>query len=449
MAVHADWWVRAPFAGGDDSAESRLRRDAGRILRAALSAVDPDALVKRALEADESLAYAGSVRLLAVGKAATAMTRGALAALGSRVTQAVIARPGSTTSRDHAEIDGNGFTIVDAGHPLPDAASVFAARRTLRLVRNCRSEDLLLCLLSGGGSALMALPPNGVTLEDLRQTGSLLLRAGANIDEINAVRKHTDLVKGGRLARASTCPVLVLALSDVIGDASAVIASGPFSADPTRFADAIAVLRRYAVWDRTPTPVRRHLRAGARGLVAESPREEESCFARVDYRVIGSADTAAAAAADEARSLGYRSLILTRSLNGEARVAGRRFAALAHALRRDARLCLITAGETTVAVRGGGKGGRNQELAAAAGIELDGISALLASVGTDGIDGPTDAAGAVATGTTLTRARTLALDPLDALARNDTYPFFHTLGDLVRTGPTGTNVMDLQLLMTD
>jgi glycerate-2-kinase len=317
-------------------------------------------------------------------------------------------------------------------------------------------DEPVLFLLSGGGSALLALPQEGLSLGDLRETTSLLLRAGASIHELNAVRKHLEMAKGGGMARAANgTPILALLVSDVIGDPLDVIASGPLTPDPTTFFDALEVLDRYRLRPRVPPSVRAYLEAGERGDRAESPKEGDPCFASIEIEIVGNLTAAARAAVRAAEEAGYRSRILTLELTGEARDVGRQMGQMGVSIRNGGvedppPICLISGGETTVTVLGMGMGGRNQEFALGAAIaiaEADGI--LVASMGTDGIDGPTDAAGALATGTTIARAREAGLDPDEALRDNDSYTFFRGLGDLLITGPTGTNVMDLQVLLVE
>jgi len=425
-----------------------LRRDALACLRAAVAAVEPEALVRSALAGAGLPEAGGRVTAVAVGKAAVAMARGAKAALGDRLDGGVAVAPEGTGDPPA------GFELFRGGHPVPNDEGVDGARAVRRLAEEAGESDLLLVLISGGGSALMALPPEGVPLADLQATTDLLLKAGATIGELNAVRKHLDQLKGGRLARlASPARVLALVLSDVVGDPLDVIASGPVTPDPTTFAEAASVARRLNAWERLPGSVREELRGGEEGRVAESPKPGDPCFEGVEARIVGNNRLAADAAREEAETRGYRTLLLTTHLTGEAREVGRVLGALARELRASGHplappACLVAAGETTVTVRGGGRGGRNQEVALGAAPVLDGLEGVLvASLGTDGVDGPTDAAGAVADGTTLRRARERGLDPGRALAESDAYPFFQALDDLILTGPTGTNVMDVALVM--
>ncbi len=427
---------------------STLREDALACLRAAIAAVEPERLVREELQiAADSLPGAGPVHVAAIGKAAAAMARGAAAALGDRFAGGVVVTPpGGDDSLP------TGCRAIAGGHPVPDAGSVAGGRAVLELAERLGADDLLLCLISGGGSALMTLPPAGLPLADVQAATMALLRAGATIGELNAVRKHLDRLKGGRLARAAApARTLALVLSDVVGDPLDVIASGPVSPDPTTFADAVGVIRRRGAWDALPAKVQEHLDRGLRGEAKESPKEADRCFERVAVRIVGNNRLAAEAALAEALRRGFATRLLTTELTGEAREVGRDLAAAALAERAGPSpgpAGLVAAGETTVTVTGRGSGGRNQELALGAGLALDGCEGiLLASAGTDGIDGPTDAAGAFADGATVRRARAHGLDPEAALRDNDTYPFFRALGDLILTGPTGTNVMDLQVVL--
>ncbi len=435
---------------------SDARADARACLRAAIAAVEPEALTAGFLERHpELLAGAQNLAVAGIGKAAAAMARGARRILGrqlGRQLSGVLIVPEGDTDAP------GGFDVYRGGHPMPDAEGAAGALAIRRLASRLGAEDALLCLISGGGSALMSLPPDGLSLAAVQETTMALLRSGAGIGELNCVRKHLDQLKGGRLARfASPARVVALVLSDVVGDSLDVIASGPVTADPTTFADAISILERSGLWQRTPAAVREHLasgaRGGARGSTAESAKPGEPCFERVTARIIGNNRLAADAALAEAERRGYRAMLLTTWLSGEAREVGRVLAAIGREMHASGRplaapACVVAAGETTVTVRGSGHGGRNQELVLGAAGALDGSAGtLVASIGTDGIDGPTDAAGAVADGATLARSRRLGLDAGRALADNDAYPFFRALDDLIVTGPTGTNVMDVALVL--
>ncbi|MDX1501471.1 MAG: DUF4147 domain-containing protein [Thermoanaerobaculia bacterium] len=433
--------------GARRGVEGRLRRDALACFEAALAAVEPRRLVREALAGRP--AAAGPVRLIAFGKAAAAMTAGALDALGEAVTGGVVIAPDPPAPPLPRRL-----RFFRGGHPTPNAAGVEGARAALELARAAGEGAELLCLISGGGSALATLPPEGVELADLAKTTSLLLEAGAPIGELNCVRKHLDCLKGGRLAAAAApARVTALVLSDVVGDPLDVIASGPVTPDRTTFRDAVETLERRGLWERLPPRVRGHLGAGLEGEEPESPKQGDPCFARVSARIVGNNRLAAEAALAEAERRGYHAKLLTTLLTGEAREVGRVLAALGKEVRRSGEPvsppgCLLAAGETTVTVTGPGRGGRNQEVALGAALELPGEDGILvASIATDGVDGPTDAAGGFGTGTTLKRAAAAGLDPVAALAANDAYPLLEALGDLVVVGPTGTNVMDLQLVL--
>lgn len=427
---------------------------------AALAAVEPRAAVLRQIEREGTrLTFAGErydladlnrVLVVGGGKAAPAMTSALHAVLGDRLSGGLV-----VTKYGHRDprLDTGRVKVLEAGHPIPDEAGVTATRRMLHLLENLSEDDLVLAVISGGGSALLTSPAPGLTLADLRRTTELLLRSGATIVELNMVRKHLSAVKGGALARrVAPATMISLVLSDVVGDPLDVIASGPTVADPTTFEDAWATLKRYDLVGRVPPPVRTRIRSGIEGAVADSPKPGDPLFTNVRNLIVGSNRLAAESAVEFARAQGWSALLLSTYIEGEAREVGQVAAALLKELVRHDRpavkpACLVWGGETTVAVRGQGCGGRNQELALAAALQMEGLpDVLLMALGTDGTDGPTDAAGAVATGETVARARALGLEPRAHLEDNDSYSFFAALDDLVRTGPTGTNVNDLLLL---
>jgi len=443
-----------------------------RILAAALGAVDPAAAVHRHLHRAGDLLRAGDqtydlradqrVFVVGAGKAGAPMARAAAEVLNDRLTDGVMVvkgydegaqgrgGAGATVSPPVTPSPRHPVTLVEAGHPIPDERGVAGARRIAQLLEQATERDLVIALISGGGSALLTLPAAGIGLAELQTLTSILLRCGANINEINTLRKHLDQVKGGGRARlAHPASVITLVLSDVVGNPLDVIGSGPTVPDTSSFADAYAVLERYGVVADAPAPIVDRLRQGMAGQIAETPKPGDPRFARVHNLIVGSNLQAAEAALAAARATGFNTLLLTTYLQAEAREAGRMLAAIArelassgHPLPRPA--CIVVGGETTVTLRGTGRGGRNQELALAAVADLAGLPDLaLVALATDGGDGPTDAAGAVVTGATLDRARALGLDPAAHLARNDSYPFFAALGDLLRPGPTETNVNDL------
>jgi hydroxypyruvate reductase len=340
--------------------------------------------------------------------------------------------------------------LNQCGHPVPDERGVAGAERIAQNAEAAGPGDLVICLVSGGASALLPLPAAGITLEEKQATTRLLLASGATIHQINSVRKHISRIKGGQLARLSSpAHVESLLLSDVIGDDLDVIGSGPTAPDASTFAAAGAVLDRYQIRRRVPSAVRRRIEQGAAGEIPETPKPADPLFARVRNTVVGGNRLALDAAARAARQLGYRTLILSSTIQGETRDIARMHAAIAREIAAAGRpirppACIITGGETTVTIRGDGLGGRNQEFVLAAALEIAGIPGVVVfSAGTDGTDGPTDAAGAIADGQTLARNPDAQL----FLDRNDSYHYFQPLGDLVVTGPTNTNVMDVRLIL--
>jgi glycerate 2-kinase len=435
-----------------------LRDHAGRILRAAVDAVDPALLLRIAYHRSALARRARATGappdlfLVCAGKAAWPMARAFAELEGDAICHGVVAGPpdeSRTLSPLHA-----GFEAFAASHPSPNAASVAAGLRALDLARESAEAGWLVVLLSGGASALMAAPVQDITLEDKVATGRALMRAGVAIDGLNCVRKHLSRIKGGRLAAAAT-RTITLAISDVhgpIADDPSVIGSGPTIADPTTFAQALAIVQRA---DEVPPAVRRYLERGARGEVAETVKPDDVRLSQGTYEIIGNRQTAIGGAAAAARALGYTVHVVPEPIEGEARDASLAFLRGARLLianaggRPDARHCVLAAGETTVTVTGNGLGGRSQEFALAAVPEIAsfGRPAVLASAGTDGIDGPTDAAGALVDSTTRERARMAGVDWESTLAAHDAYHFFRPLGDLVVWGPTGTNVGDVQMLL--
>ena len=387
------------------------------------------------------------VHVLAAGKAADAMVEAVAQRLGGAVRSALVI----TSAGPAAEPSAGTFTRVIGGHPTPTAASEEGGRRALALAGSLAADDRLLVLLSGGASALMAAPVDGVSLADKRRTTEMLLRAGADIHALNTVRKHLSDVKGGRLAAATRASCDALVISDVVGDDPSVIASGPTVADATRFADALEIVRRFGGEDAFPRSVVEHLRRGDAGDVEETPKPGDARLARTTTTVIGSRRNAMQGAVVEAAARGYRVVRIDDPIVGEARQVAashlRVVAALASGIERPT--CIVSSGETTVHVKGSGQGGRNQELVLAGAEVLQqlGTYGAIASVGTDGIDGPTDAAGAYADGSTIDRALADGLAPDTYLSNNNSYAFFQALGDLIHTGPTGTNVGDLQIIL--
>ncbi len=390
------------------------------------------------------------ILILGAGKASAVMAAEAESILPRRVDGGVISvKYGHTAPL-------KSVTLLEAGHPVPDENGLAAARQIAEAAASATGRDLIICCLSGGASALMPLPAQGVTLADKQQMTRLLLAAGASIGEINAVRKHLSAIKGGRLAQlAAPATLVTLILSDVVGDDLSVIASGPTTPDPTTYAGCLAILERRGLLDRAPANVLDRLRKGAAGHAPETPKPGDPSFARVHNVLAGSNALAMDACRRQAETLGYRAMILSTTIQGETRDVARMHGAIAREVTVSgsplpAPCCILSGGETTVTLRGQGKGGRNQEFALAFAIEVEGLERVhCLSAGTDGTDGPTDAAGAFADGSTCARARALGLSPASALDNNDSYPFFSALGDLLVTGPTRTNVMDVRVILVN
>ena len=436
--------------------EEHARADLTRIFRAALDAVEPARLTNAALRGSfaggeavpDIVAAARRIFVLAVGKAAARMMAAAQENLAGRIADAIAVVPVADVAAGGLHI----ARIYPASHPLPDASSVDAAKAAIAMLETLDANDLLIVLLSGGASAMMAAPAAPITLEDKVAVSAALLRVRASIGEINAVRKHLSAIKGGQLLRhCNGARVMSLILSDVRGNDLATIGSGFTAPDPTSFEDARAVLMRYALWGRTPEPIRDYLEAGAAGEFPETVKAGDPALERVTNIIIGDNARALAGAAEAARALGYQ-VDRWRELYGEAVDLGRALGAHLSALTGKRR-CVIAGGEPVVTVRGAGRGGRAQELALSLAIELDRlapqarIAALCAA--TDGTDGPTDAAGGFATPQTVTRARAAGLSPQESLARNNSYPLLKACDDLFQTGPTGTNVTDIFIALVN
>lgn len=441
------------------SNEKRLHRDAGLILKAAFEAAHAGNAVRRHLRRTRSTLQADGVRydlrnfdrvsVLAVGKASVVMATAVADIVGPALHGGLV-----ITKHGHGGKLPKTLRLVESAHPVPDQAGAQAATDVVALLRELNARDLLIVAISGGASALLPAPVSPITLEQKGKTTDLLLKAGADIFELNAVRKHISSLKGGQLAAlAYPATVVSLLLSDVIGDPLDVIGSGLTAPDSSTFAEAIDVIRRYRLWERIPASVRARLEGGRAGKFSETPKPSDPAFENVQNLVVGSSRLALAAAAQKAKSLGYKPAILSSTMQGETREVARVHAEILREVKTNGSpvsvpACLLTGGETTVTVKGTGKGGRNQEFALAAAIAIDGLpDVLVGSAGTDGTDGPTDAAGAIADGGTLRRARTLGYDLREHLEQNDSYPVFEALGDLIKTGPTGTNVMDVHLLL--
>jgi hydroxypyruvate reductase len=434
------------------------------VLEAALHAVDPGPAVSRAMQRAGSQLTIGDavydldqfehVYLLGFGKAAVAMGLAAAAALGERLTAgALLTKHGHAAG---AETLPASVAVLEAGHPVPDAAGVHAAQRIAALAQQATARDLVLCLISGGGSALLTLPAAGLTLPDLQAATEALLRCGASIDEINTLRKHLEQLKGGQLARlAGPATLASLVLSDVVGSPLDVIASGPTVPDHSTWADAWQIVQRYGLEPALPEPVVQRLRAGLAGHLPDTPKPDDIAFDRCQTIVVADNALAVQAAQMAAHQQGFNALVLSTFVEGEASEVAKVAVALGREVVAHGRpvappACLLLGGETTVTLRGAGQGGRNQELALTAALLLaripEGERIVLASLATDGSDGPTDSAGGLVDAGSVVRGRTLGLDAAAHLAGNDAYPFLNASGDLLRTGPTQTNVNDLLAL---
>jgi hydroxypyruvate reductase len=435
-----------------------LRADAVKIFTAGLKSASPQmAVAKYCQRAGEIISVAGrtfdltkisNLYVVGAGKASAAMARAVEDLVGDKVSDGiVVVKYGHTDTLKK-------IRQIEAGHPVPDANGLRGATEILDLVRTAGSNDLILFLISGGGSALAPLPAPGLSLEDKQATSRVLLGCGATIHEINAVRKHLSLIKGGRLAEAAyPSQIVSLIISDVVGDDLDVIASGPTVSDNSSFSDCFTIFDKYGIIDEIPQRVRNYIQAGMEGKIVESPKAAARIFEKAHNVIIASNADAVRTAKAEAEQLGYNTLLLTTMLQGETREVAHVHGAIAREILRSGNpvprpACILSGGETTVTLRGGGLGGRNQEFALAVAILLPADQQVVfLSAGTDGSDGPTDAAGAVSDCNTASRAKAAGLDPRAYLERNDAYHLFEKLGDLLKTGPTKTNVMDLQILL--
>jgi hydroxypyruvate reductase len=438
--------------------QSRLRENALAIFKAGLQAADPLEAIHRhvkriglKLQVGErvyNLSDYERIYVIGGGKAGAPMARAIEDLLKGRITAGLI-----NVKYGHlAELEV--IRLNEAGHPIPDEAGVRGAQEIVELARQAGEKDLVICLISGGGSALLPLPIPGITLEEKQMVTQLLLACGATINEINTLRKHISQIKGGQLARIAMPATLIsLILSDVIGDPLDVIASGPTVPDESTFQDCWRILEKYQLVDRIPRSVLNHIRAGLSGQVAETPKPGDPAFSKTQNLIVGSNLLAVKAAAQKAKELGYNTLILSSFVEGETREVAKVHAAIVKEILNSGNpipppACIISGGETTVTLKGKGLGGRNQEFVLAAAIDIAGLKdVVILSAGTDGTDGPTDAAGAIADGSTVQRAKDLNLDPFKYLQENDSYHFFQPLEDLILTGPTNTNVMDLRIML--
>ncbi|MEE9612837.1 MAG: glycerate kinase [Desulfatiglandales bacterium] len=435
-----------------------MRKRALEIFQAALRAVDPVEAILQRIKVTNGVLLIGERRfeldkynrilVVGAGKADAPMAQAVEQILGERVADGVI------VVKDGHGLPLQRVRVHEASHPVPDERGIRGAEDVLSLVSSAGERDLVICIISGGGSALLVAPVKGISLADKQEVTQLLLACGATIHEINTVRKHLSRVKGGGLALlAHPATMVSLILSDVVGDDLDVIASGPTVPDSSTFRQAEQVLRGYGIWDRVPKSVREHMEKGVNGVMEETLKPGDASFQKDSWELVGTNIQALTAASKEAERQGYGPLILSSMIEGETREVAKVHAAIAKEVLGSGNpfrtpACILSGGETTVTLQGKGLGGRNLEFALASAIALDGEKhVVVLSGGTDGTDGPTDAAGAIADGNTVVRARAKGLDPEDHLRRNDSYPFFQALGDLLMTGPTRTNVMDVRIML--
>ncbi len=443
---------------GGPQLNQKARALALKSLESALNAADPKQIIKSKLSLKNSILKVNgypfdlkkfkNIYVVGGGKASGLMAEVLEQILGKHVTNGLVNIPHG--SKHKTEI----IKLHEASHPIPDGAGVEGTRRMLEIAEQAKEDDLIICLISGGGSSLMPLPRGEISIADKRKITEDLLKCGATINEINTVRKHISNFKGGWLAKkAYPAIILNLILSDVVGDPLDFIASGPTVPDSTTFSDAIKVLKKYGLWDKAPASIRKVLSDGEKALIPETPKADDEVFKKAYNVVVGNNRSASLAACEHLKSAGLNTLLLTSTIEGEARHVGVMLASIArevfmsgHPVPKPA--SIIAGGETTVTVTGKGLGGRNQEIALAAALKLgsmDGV--VVASLSTDGVDGPTDAAGAIIDGKTLTRAAKMKLNPEEFLTENNSYNFFSRLGDLIFTGPTGTNVNDVSVIV--
>lgn len=443
---------------GGTQLNRKARTLALKSLESAVNAADPRQIIKSRLSLKNSVLKVNghsfdlkkfrNVYVVGGGKASGSMAEALEQILGKHITAGFVNIPHG--SKHKTKI----VKLHEASHPIPDQSGVEGTQRILEIAEQAKKEDLLICLVSGGGSSLMPLPRDGISITDKRNITEALLKSGATINEINTVRKHISDFKGGWLAkRAYPATILNLVLSDVVGDPLDFIASGPTVPDSTTFSDAIKVLKKHCLWDKAPASIKRVLSEGENGIIPETPKASDKVFKRVYNVIVGNNRFASLAACESLKSAGLNMLLLTSTLEGEARHVGVTLASIAREVSVSGNPVpkpagIVAGGETTVTVTGKGLGGRNQEIALAATLKLgDAEGVVVASLSTDGVDGPTDAAGAITDGKTLVRAADMELSAEESLAENDSYNFFSKLGDLIFTGPTGTNVNDISVIV--
>ena len=442
----------------DSEKNAGMRHDALEIFNAGIRAVEPAAAVKKYCRIEDGQFFVDSDRydleqfkhiyVIGAGKASAPMASAVEEMFGEKITRGLInVKYGHVEKLSH-------ISLIEAGHPVPDREGQAGAEKIMNIARNAGKDDLILCLISGGGSALLPGPAPGLSLKDKQDTIRVLLSCGASIEEINAIRKHTSLIKGGRLAQAAyPAEMITLILSDVVGDDLSVIASGSTVPDASCFEDCLNIINKYRIEHNIPDTVLFHIKAGVAGDIEESPKKNNPVFEKTKNIIIGSNIDAIRAARKKAERLGYHTIILSSMIEGETKHVARVHTAIAREVLKTGNpipppACILSGGETTVTLKGDGKGGRNMEFVLAAALDIadaEGITVL--SGGTDGNDGPTDAAGALADHHTLEKAEGEGLDAPSFLSNNDSYHFFQKIDDLLVTGPTNTNVMDLRILL--
>lgn len=442
----------------DANITSKMRKDAESIFCAGIDAVTGRNSVSHHCRLDGTIFHVSDlsfdlkqfhrIYIVGAGKAAAPMADAMETILGDKVAGGII-----SVKYGH----GNHLRktrIIEAGHPVFDQNSVLAAEAIMSMITSAGPDDLVLFLLSGGASALVAKPAPPITLAEKQEAIQRLLLCGADIDAINTIRKHISLIKGGRLAQASyPATLLTLIISDVVGDKLNIIGSGPTVPDTGTYADCLDIVKKYRLSDKLPATIISHLEDGAKGRLPETPRSDDLSFSKAHARIIAANTTALEAARKKAESLGYNTLLLSSMIEGDTRAAACLLSSVAKEVKKSGNpvrppACLLSGGETTVMVAGAGKGGRNQEFALASAVEIAGMkNTVVLCGGTDGTDGPTDAAGGIVDGQTIQKAAKNGIDGKAFLENNDSYHFLGRTGDLLVTGPTGTNVMDLRIFL--
>ncbi len=443
---------------GGTQLNRKARTLALKSLESALNAVNPKRIIKSRLSLKNCIlkvdGYSFDLEkfqntyVLGGGKASGSMAETLEQILDKHITKGLVNIPRGNKHKTKI------IKLHEASHPIPDETGVKGTHDMLEIAGHAEEQDLIICLISGGGSSLMPMPRGEISITDKRKITEDLLKCGATINEVNTVRKHISGFKGGWFAKkAYPATILNLILSDVVGDPLDFIASGPTVPDSTTFSDAIKILKKYGLWNKAPAPIKKVLSHGKKGMIPETPKAKDKIFEKVYNVIVGNNRLASLATCESLKSAGLNTVLLTSTLEGEARHTGVMLASIAREVSASGnpvpkQAGIVAGGETTVTVTGKGLGGRNQELALAAALKLGGMNGVVvASLSTDGVDGPTDAAGAIADGKTLSRAVEIGLNPEEFLAENDSYNFFSRLDDLIFTGPTGTNVNDVSVIV--